>query len=174
MAHHPHVHWPRDERLTRYSPSRHAEPEQAAQLMNPNNRHPSAPPGAQYNKPQRPLQQRTSTWTRLPVAWSYTWCLRILKSCASSIAELGPANSLQHILQLQPTAAAFSLQRPATAAALLPGSASTTAAPVIHLASSTCELWSRSSALWIAQPPTNSTATTPSYCRPGTSGPERP
>lgn len=55
MARHPHVHWPRDERLTRYSPSRHAEPEQAAQLMNPNNRPPT---GAQYNKPMPPPPQQ--------------------------------------------------------------------------------------------------------------------
>lgn len=58
MARHSHVHWPRDERLTRYSPSRHVEPEQAAQLFNPNNRQPSAPPGAQYNKPMPPPPQQ--------------------------------------------------------------------------------------------------------------------
>lgn len=52
-----HVHWPRDSRLTRSSHSRHAEPEQAAQMMGPN-RHASGSSAPQYNKPMPPPPQQ--------------------------------------------------------------------------------------------------------------------
>ena len=121
--------------------------------------------------PRRPLQQQASAEPRLPVARPHTRLLRLLEPRASTTARLGPANPLQHDLQLQPAASSLALQQPT---AVLPSASSTTATPVLRLPSSACKLRPRPSTFRLSQPPANPPPTAPSHRRPTSPRPKRP